>query len=191
MYLKLIILTTSIRIERKGKESKMKTENSNKLLTRKEAAELLGTTEGTLAVWACNKRYNLPIVKVGRLVKYRLSDLMNFIEENTTGKKGKKTTDKTQQKQKQKLFEEFKAAFSSVIAAMMDTDTVHINLSHNTNWKFLDGKTFAEFKLENKVDYNHLKALILIQEAAFWISENPDCFNGDLYEFLTSEKKEI
>ncbi len=66
----------------------MKIEQTNKLLNRKEAAELLGTTEGTLAVWACNKRYGLPMVKVGRLAKYRLSDLMNFIENNTTVKEG-------------------------------------------------------------------------------------------------------
>lgn len=65
---------------------------SNILLNRKEAAEFLGTTEGTLAVWATTKRYNLPMVKIGRLVKYRLSDLEAFIERRTTnlptGKKG-------------------------------------------------------------------------------------------------------
>jgi len=56
---------------------------NDKLLNRREAAELLGTTEGTLAVWTCNKRYNLPVVKVGRLVKYKLSDLITFIEGRT------------------------------------------------------------------------------------------------------------
>lgn len=66
----------------------MKIEQTNKLLNRKEAAEILGTTEGTLAVWACNKRYGLPMVKVGRLAKYRLADLMKFIENNTTIKQG-------------------------------------------------------------------------------------------------------
>ena len=53
------------------------------LLTRKEAAAILGTTEGTLAVWASNKRYSLPYVKIGRLVKYKLSDLNAFIEKRT------------------------------------------------------------------------------------------------------------
>ena len=53
------------------------------LLTRKQAAEFLGVKEHTLAVWACNKRYTLPYVKVGRLVKYRYSDLLNFIEQRT------------------------------------------------------------------------------------------------------------
>ena len=62
--------------------------NREILLTRKEAAELLGTTEGTLAVWACNKRYGLPMVKIGRLVKYKLSDLNAFIERRTVENTG-------------------------------------------------------------------------------------------------------
>jgi len=52
----------------------------DKLLCGKEVAEFLGIKENTLAVWRCNKRYDLPFVKVGRLVKYRKSDLMLFIE---------------------------------------------------------------------------------------------------------------
>lgn len=58
-------------------------ETSEKLLSRKEAANFLGVTEHTLAVWACNKRYSLPYVKIGRLVKYRYSDLIKFIELQT------------------------------------------------------------------------------------------------------------
>lgn len=45
------------------------------LLTRREAADYLGVTENTLAVWASVKRYNLFYVKVGRLVKYHRADL--------------------------------------------------------------------------------------------------------------------
>ncbi|WP_295899461.1 helix-turn-helix domain-containing protein [uncultured Vibrio sp.] len=52
---------------------------SNKM-TRKVAAEYLGVTEGTLAVWACTGRYQLPFVKVGRKVYYMLTDLDAFIE---------------------------------------------------------------------------------------------------------------
>ena len=55
------------------------------LLTRKEAAEYLGVKEQTLACWACAGRYQLPFVKVGRLVKYRLDDLNRFIANNVTG----------------------------------------------------------------------------------------------------------
>lgn len=53
------------------------------LLTRKQAAEYLGITPRTLAVWACVKRYPLPYVKVGRLVKYRRADLDAFIAHRT------------------------------------------------------------------------------------------------------------
>jgi excisionase family DNA binding protein len=52
------------------------------LLSRRQAAEYLGVTEQTLAIWKCTKRYDLPFVKVGRLVKYRRSDLNAFIERN-------------------------------------------------------------------------------------------------------------
>lgn len=45
----------------------------NTLLSRKEAAEFLGVKEITLAVWKSTKRYDLPVVKVGRLVRYRQS----------------------------------------------------------------------------------------------------------------------
>jgi excisionase family DNA binding protein len=54
----------------------------NNLLTREEAAAYLGVKENTLAVWSCSKRYNLPLVKVGRLVRYRVQDLDRFIEAN-------------------------------------------------------------------------------------------------------------
>lgn len=53
--------------------------NTN-LLTPKQAAEALGVTIGTLAVWRCTARYPLPFVKIGRRVKYREKDLTNFIE---------------------------------------------------------------------------------------------------------------
>ncbi len=57
----------------------------SELLSRKEAALYLGVTEQTLAVWKCTKRYNLPVVKVGRLVKYKKSDLDQFIKIRTLG----------------------------------------------------------------------------------------------------------
>ena len=53
------------------------------LLTREQAAQYLGVTPRTLAVWACVKRYSLPYVKVGRLVKYRRAELDAFIERRT------------------------------------------------------------------------------------------------------------
>ena len=62
----------------------MSNEN-DRLLTRKEAAEFLGVKKGTLEVWASTKRYPLPIVKIGRLAKYRLADLQKFIDQRTIG----------------------------------------------------------------------------------------------------------
>jgi len=53
--------------------------NPDKLLTRKQAADYLGVADGTLEVWATTKRYDLSYIKIGRLVKYRLSDLEAFI----------------------------------------------------------------------------------------------------------------
>lgn len=52
-------------------------------LSRQEAAAYLGVSPSTLAVWGCTKRYNLPYVKVGRLVQYWVSDLDKFLKERT------------------------------------------------------------------------------------------------------------
>lgn len=54
----------------------------SELLTRREAATYLGISEQTLAIWKCTGRYNLPYIKIGRLVKYKKSDLDAFIEKN-------------------------------------------------------------------------------------------------------------
>lgn len=56
---------------------------NNRLLTRKEAAKFLGISEGTLAVWKVTKRYPLPLIKVGRLVRYRETDLIQFLDKMT------------------------------------------------------------------------------------------------------------
>ena len=58
----------------------------NRLLSRKEAAQLLGVSEMTLAIWKSTKRYDLPCVKMGALAKYRYGDLMAFIEKRTVNK---------------------------------------------------------------------------------------------------------
>ncbi len=57
--------------------------DSETLLTRKQAAELLNCKENTLAIWKCTKRYSLPCIKIGKNVRYKLSDLLAFIEKNT------------------------------------------------------------------------------------------------------------
>ena len=53
------------------------------LLTRKQAAEYLGVELETLNNWACTGRYNLKFVKIGRLAKYRKTDLDEFIAKRT------------------------------------------------------------------------------------------------------------
>jgi excisionase family DNA binding protein len=56
------------------------------LLTTAEAAAFLGIKRETLAIWRCTKRYNLPFVRVGkRLIKYRKSDLIAFLEVQNSG----------------------------------------------------------------------------------------------------------
>jgi excisionase family DNA binding protein len=59
--------------------------NLPKLLTPEETASILGVTKATLEVWRSTKRYNLPFVKSGRLVRYREGDLAKFIEERLRG----------------------------------------------------------------------------------------------------------
>lgn len=58
---------------------------SPELLTREQAAEYLGLRPQTLAIWGMNGRYNLRFVKVGRLCKYRKSDLDKWLESRTVG----------------------------------------------------------------------------------------------------------
>ena len=62
------------------------TSNPNRLLNRKQAAEFLGVSEMTLAIWKSTNRYQVPCVKVGRLAKYRYNDLLDFVERRTVNK---------------------------------------------------------------------------------------------------------
>lgn len=50
----------------------------------KQAAVALGIKASTLSVWRSTGRYNLPYMKVGRLVRYRLSDLAEFLARRTS-----------------------------------------------------------------------------------------------------------
>ncbi len=54
-----------------------------KLLNRKQAADFLGVKPQTLASWACNRRYALPVVRIGRTCRYRPADLMAWIAART------------------------------------------------------------------------------------------------------------
>lgn len=52
-----------------------------KLLSPDEAAKILGISKPTLSNWRSTKRYEIPFVKIGQLVKYRQCDIMRFIDE--------------------------------------------------------------------------------------------------------------
>jgi len=55
------------------------------LLTKEQVSDILGISVGTLAVWRTTKRYNLPYVKTGRLIRYREVDVDNFINSRLQG----------------------------------------------------------------------------------------------------------
>ena len=49
------------------------------LLTERQAADLLTVSPGTLSVWRTTRRYPLRYIKIGRAVRYRESDILQFI----------------------------------------------------------------------------------------------------------------
>ena len=61
--------------------------NPDTLLTPQECGERLGVTVHTLAIWRSAKSVPLDYVKVGRLVRYKASDVERFLDVRT--KKGK------------------------------------------------------------------------------------------------------
>ena len=56
---------------------------SKELLDDKAAAAVLDVTPGTLSVWRSTGRYELPFLKVGRKVRYRRSDLLDWLDKRT------------------------------------------------------------------------------------------------------------
>ena len=55
------------------------------LMTPEQVADYLGVSIETLNVWRCTKRYNLPYVKAGRLVRYRIEDVEAFVSSRVRG----------------------------------------------------------------------------------------------------------
>lgn len=53
------------------------------LISAAEAANYLGMKAQTLAQWRCAKRHPLPYVKVGRTVRYRLTDIEAWLAGRT------------------------------------------------------------------------------------------------------------
>jgi len=63
----------------------IKNQSADPLFNPPEAAEYIGITKDTLSVWRCTGRYNIPFIKVGRLVRYRKSALDAFLDRRTHG----------------------------------------------------------------------------------------------------------
>ena len=59
--------------------------DNKSLLTPAQVAEFLGVSIETLNVWRATNRYKLPYVKAGRLVRYRVQDLLAFVESRLQG----------------------------------------------------------------------------------------------------------
>lgn len=55
----------------------------NQLLDETQAAATLDVTPGTLSVWRSTGRYGLPFIKVGRKVRYRVTDLDQWLLNRT------------------------------------------------------------------------------------------------------------
>lgn len=55
----------------------------DQLLTDEQASEFLTTPKTTLSVWRTRKSVNLPYVKFGKNVRYRVKDLIAFMDANT------------------------------------------------------------------------------------------------------------
>ncbi|WP_215884768.1 helix-turn-helix domain-containing protein [Acidithiobacillus sulfurivorans] len=53
-----------------------------------KASIVLDVKPATLCNWRCTGRYNLPYVKTGRLVRYRVADLAEWIAKRRTGMEG-------------------------------------------------------------------------------------------------------
>ena len=55
----------------------------SELLDEKAAASVIDVNPGTLSVWRSTGRYELPFLKIGRKVRYRHSDLLEWLAKRT------------------------------------------------------------------------------------------------------------
>ena len=58
----------------------MSNSNSDALLTREQAATYLNIAPKTLANWASNGKVQIAYLKIGKTVRYRISDLDAYLE---------------------------------------------------------------------------------------------------------------
>lgn len=59
------------------------------LLNTPEAAAIIGCTPDTLTTWRCTRAVKVPYVKIGRLVRYRRSDIDAYLDGHTVGADGR------------------------------------------------------------------------------------------------------
>jgi len=57
--------------------------NIQKLISTEQASEYLGVTTRTLANWRCVGFPNVPYTKLGRNIKYRITDLDAYIAKHS------------------------------------------------------------------------------------------------------------
>jgi len=57
-------------------------------INEKQTSIVLDVKPATLCNWRCTGRYNLPFIKTGRLVRYRVADLAAWIAKRRTGMEG-------------------------------------------------------------------------------------------------------
>jgi excisionase family DNA binding protein len=57
----------------------------SELLSREQAAKMLGVETHTLAVWATTGRYSLPFYRVGKFAKYRRADIEQWLAGRRVG----------------------------------------------------------------------------------------------------------
>ena len=60
------------------------------LLSEQDAAKLLGVKAATLQRWRIENRTELPYIKIRYLIRYRLSDVLEFLERNRVGRVAQK-----------------------------------------------------------------------------------------------------
>jgi excisionase family DNA binding protein len=58
---------------------------ADKLYSPKEAAGYLGVSKQTLNIWRMTGKYSLPFIKIGRIIRYRESDLQAFLNGRVRG----------------------------------------------------------------------------------------------------------
>lgn len=53
------------------------------LLDERKTAKLLGIAPNTLAQWRFSGKVDLPFIRMGRNIRYRVSDIEDFLRRNT------------------------------------------------------------------------------------------------------------